>query len=133
MPQQNDFMARKKATLLVPSGPTGMHLFVIITNPCPNGFHLLLPISSVKAGIAHDEACVFDGGEHPFVDRKSFVLYRAADQKRQDMIERGVIKGLFIPKVDMPDEPFAAICAGIVRSDFIKPWAVEFYQRYCNV
>ncbi len=83
--------------------------------------------------MAYDTACVFDGGEHPFIEKKSFVLYRAADQKRQDAIERGVEKGLFVPRADMPDEPFAAMCAGIALSDFIKPWAVEFYQRYCDV
>lgn len=131
MPQPNEFILRKAATLLLPSGPTdtGMHLFVVMTNRCPCGFHLLLSVTSVKPGVNYDDTCVFQGGEHPFINRKSYVLYRAAEQKMQSNIERGIGGGVFIPKPSMPDGPFAAMCDGITRSDFIKPWAVEYYRR----
>jgi hypothetical protein len=129
LPPQSEFIARKRATLLIPSGPTGMHLFVIMTNRCANGFHLLLSVTSVRDGMDYDTTCVFRGGEHPFISQKSYVFYRSAEQKMQSALERGVEKGLFVPRPDMAEEPFAAMCDGITRSDFIKPWAVEYYQR----
>src|SRR5262245_33850095 len=116
-------------TLLVPSGPTGMHLFVILTNRCTNKFHLLVSITSIKEGKRYDPACTFAGGEHPFITKPAYVFYRLLEQKRSGVLSNGVAKGLFIPKDDMPATPFKAICDGIQVSDFVGPWALEYYAN----
>jgi len=118
----------KGGTLLVPSGPSGMHLFVILTNQCQNGLHLMVSITSIKAGKTYDEACVFAGGEHPFITQPSYVFYRLAEQRRGAHLANGVDKGLFIPREDMPLGALQAICAGIDVSEFIGQWAVEYYH-----
>jgi hypothetical protein len=122
------YVPYKGGTLLVPSGPSGMHLFTILTNKCVNGFHLLVSITTIKEGKTHDTACEYAGGEHPFIVHPSYALYRLAEQKRADAIINGVAKGYFIPKEDMPPEPFEKICAGINISEFISPWAVKYFN-----
>lgn len=121
------YVPYKGGTLLVPSGPHGMHLFVILTNKCQYGFHLLVSITSIKAGKSYDDACTFAGGEHPFIDRPSYAYYRLAEQKRSTAIVHGVESGLFVPRDDMPEAQLAAICNGIGESEFISPWAIEYY------
>ena len=123
------YVPYKGGTLLVPSGPSGMHLFTILTNRCDDGFHLLVSITSIREGIAYDPACVFAGDEHPFTKHPSHVFYRIMEQKRSEALANGVAKGLFIPKEDMPEVPFQNICNGIETSEFIGPWAVEYYRK----
>ncbi|MEN9868974.1 MAG: hypothetical protein RL748_4564 [Pseudomonadota bacterium] len=68
--------------LLIPSGPQGSHLFIVLNDPKPlpgygNGDHCVLAnISSIKPHIAHDETCLVQVGTHPFVTQPSFVYYR---------------------------------------------------------
>lgn len=121
------YVPYKGGTLLVPSGPSGMHLFVILTNKCQHGSHLWVSLTSVREGKMHDEASVFSGGEHPFIKRQSYVYYRDIGQKRSTAIAFGVASGLLIPREDMGEASLAAICAGIEKSDFVGSWAIEYY------
>lgn len=123
------YVPYKGGTLLVPSGPAGMHLFTILTNKCEHGFHLMVSVTSVKSGKTYDDACVYAGGEHPFITHPSYVLYRLAEQKRAESICNGVAKGYFIPREDMPPEELEKICAGITKSDFVSPWVIEYYFK----
>ena len=68
---------------MVPSGQ-GKHLFVVALGPSLlNGYGpepqvVLVNFSSVKEGLRYDESCVVEAGEHPFINKKSFVSYRHA-------------------------------------------------------
>ena len=127
-----NYVPSKRGTLLVPSGPQGMHLFVILTNPCQNGFHLWVSITTIKPNKQYDAACTFSGGEHSFIQNPSYVYYRLAEQRRSNAILNGVNKGLFVPKEDMEQKYFDAICCGLENSDFIGQWAVDFYRENCD-
>ncbi|WP_269932741.1 hypothetical protein [Aminobacter sp. HY435] len=109
-----------------------MHLFVIVTNQCQNGFHLLVSLTSIKPGKAHDPTCTFNGGEHPFIDKPTYVYYRLAEQRSSASIVKAVDAGLFVPRVDMLEGHLAAICSGIEQSEFIGSWAIEYYQENRN-
>lgn len=65
-------------TLLIPTGPAGDHLFVITTESCPDGLHVLANFTKIEAGRFVDDACLLAEGEHPFIVQDSFVLYRSA-------------------------------------------------------
>lgn len=114
-------------TLLIPSGPSGSHLFVVMTKECSEGQHLLFSISSIKDGINHDNACEFAGGEHKFITKPSFVYYRFADLRRADHIANLIAKNYFVPQDDLSPDHFARICAGVENSKFIKPSAVKYF------
>jgi len=67
-------------TFLMPSGPgeDQKHLYILLTDKCPNNLHLAVSIQSVYPGEYYDPACVFAGGEHPFVTHLSWVAYHRA-------------------------------------------------------
>ena len=79
-------------TFLVPSGTSGNHLFVILNNPddfSDYGYGKQLCIVSVNfttlhLNNPHDNACIVNAGEHPFISRDSYVRYRDA---RLDPVE----------------------------------------------
>ncbi|ESW73309.1 hypothetical protein X771_02230 [Mesorhizobium sp. LSJC277A00] len=89
---------------------------------------MLVSLTSIKPDKAHDPACVFNGGEHPFIDKPCYAYYRLAEQRHSNSIIKAVQAGLFIPRVDMQEPHLSAICAGIETSEFIGQWAVEYYQ-----
>jgi hypothetical protein len=123
------YVPYKGGTLLVPSGPSGLHLFTVLTNKCEHGFHLWVSITSIKQGKVYDPACVYVGGEHAFITHGSYALYRLAEQKRAGAISNGVEKGYFIPKDDMQPEHLEKICAGIQTSEFVSPWVIEYFTK----
>ena len=68
------------ATLLVPSGPTGKHLFIVLCDPVvlpgygPQSCVLMASVSTVRTEIPYDETCVLEPGCHPFITQRSYVV-----------------------------------------------------------
>jgi hypothetical protein len=115
-------------TMLVPSGP-GNHLFIVMTNRCPTGQHLLFSVSSVKPSVHFDAACEFFGGEHEFIKKHSYVYYRLAEQRRADSITKLVQARYFEVKADLSPSEFQRVCDGVETSKFVKPWAVSYFRQ----
>jgi len=120
-----------RGTLLVPSGPTGNHLFVVMTNACPDRMHLLVSITSIRPKRKYDDACVFSGGEHPFIKGPSFVLYRMPLQMRVDHIQICILRRTYHVREDMPDAAFKLMCNGFGVSRFTRPWALKYFMANC--
>jgi hypothetical protein len=120
-----------RGTCLIPSGPRGNHLFVIMTNACPGKMHLLVSVSSIRKKMKYDDACVFSGGEHPFIKGPSFVLYRTPLQRAVAHIQRCVGLGTFVVRDDMAEDPFGKMCEGFYKSKFIQPWALKYFDENC--
>ncbi|MCX8017631.1 MAG: hypothetical protein N2690_07025 [Rhodocyclaceae bacterium] len=76
----------------------------------------LVSISSIKPGLPFDETCVLEPGEHPFIARRSFVLYRLARIEPADKLLRGVKAGVLTPHEPMAQQPFERIAEGWMRS-----------------
>lgn len=131
------FVPLKRATLLVPSGPSGdperKHLFILLTDPCENeeGVQavLMVSLSSVKPGLPHDPSCVLKAGDHPFVKRDSFVVYGKARIEDAQKLLRGVKDGKLVPHDTVTPEVFARICDGLLRSPRTAPRLLQFYTR----
>lgn len=119
-----DYEPKKQGTLLLPSGPNGMHLFIIINDKCQNNQHLLLSITTIREGVHHDATTVLEVGDHPFIRHPSFIY---PEQRRTDLIKKNVLNQLFIPKEDLEDAVFSRVCDGIEQSDFSPPWAIRYY------
>ena len=114
------------ATLLIPSGPTGNHLFVVLCDPTrlpgygPRPCVVLVSVSSVRQGLPHDPTCVLQPGCHPFVQNPSYVRYRDARIDRADDLVERVAQRVFVPHDPMPQAQFASIRAGLRVSPFVK-------------
>ena len=117
-------------TLLVPSGPNGMHLFVIMTNPCPRGSYLMFSVSTIRIGKYHDPTCTFVGGEHEFITAPSYVVYSHPEQRFAVGLQKCVIGGLFVPRPNLDAEHFERICEGVANSARCPPWAVSHFTKY---
>ena len=69
-------------TLLVPSGPSGFHLFFLVLGPVVLPSYGATPqlamvsATSIKEGIPHDPACELAPGDHPFIQHSSYISYR---------------------------------------------------------
>lgn len=130
--QQNDYAPIKGSTLLIPSGtssdPGKQHLFVVITNPCLAGQQLLVSISTVKAGQAHDPTCLVQAGSHPFIQADSYVFYAKPRQLPRQGIIKCVAGTLFTPKDECEAQLLARIREGLAISPFTPRWAKEYYR-----
>lgn len=114
-------------TLLIPSGPSE-HLFVITTDACPMGSHLLVNFSSVKAGRTIDSTCIIEPGEHPFIGHRSFVLYRSAQIQTANRLSTLVDGWLYKPHERATSELTDRILSGFSVSPF-TPNFIKSYLR----
>ncbi len=129
------FLPLKLATLLVPSGPENdpdrRHLFVLLTDPADVGDGvkavLMVSLSSIKQGLPYDPTCLLYPGDHPFVKRESYVVYRKARIEEVDKLLRGVKDGKLIPQEPMDSAIFARICKGLEESSLTPPKILRFY------
>jgi len=131
------FLPFKRATLLVPSGPehdpNRKHLFTLLTDPVDHEAEekvvLMVSISSVRPGIPYDSTCILCPGDHPFVQRESFVLYARARIEETDKLLRGIKNGALIGYDPMDSGVFARICRGVEESQFTPMKILKFYQK----
>lgn len=106
----------RKAGILIPFNEVH-HLFAVMNNKCSGNLCLTIMITSIKEGKYHDPACVLNVGDHPFIDRPSYLLYRMAETLNAGKISRLVGNNYYIPKDNFPNDTFARITAGIYSSD----------------
>ncbi|WP_156368493.1 hypothetical protein [Duganella sp. Leaf61] len=73
----SDSRVQAGSTILIPSGPTGDHLFVVVLGgKIINGKESLLLASFSTARHATDDmTCPVSPGEHPFIVDASFIAY----------------------------------------------------------
>jgi hypothetical protein len=118
------FLPYPRGTLLIPSGPSHnpsqRHLFVILTNPSaqPDEEKLvaLAGITSIRANVYYDPACLLFPGDHPFIVQDSYVLYSHARLEDAEALLRGVRDGRLIPHRPIDEPVFARICSGLMTS-----------------
>ncbi len=119
-------------TLLIPSGtnqdPEKKHLFVLITDRCAAGSHMLVSLSTIREGVFHDPACVVDVGEHPFVKAQSFIEYRMARMDTAIHLQRCVDGWTFLPKENVSRELLEKICGGLQVSEHITKSMLNYYN-----
>lgn len=94
----SDSRVQAGATFLIPSGPSGDHLFVVaLSGNLINGKeHILLASFCTIRNPLHDQTCIVKAGEHPFVVSDSYINYaKCRSEPVEDVIARlndGVFK-----------------------------------------
>ena len=122
------YVPSARACLLIPFNDVP-HLFVVLNDPCKDGQCLLVMLSSVKEGKPHDKTCVLNKGDHEFVDRPTFVVYRLANTVNAKHIGAMVDKKLYVKKQVMKEEAFVKIVQGLHASDEAKPFAISYAKK----
>lgn len=112
-------MVARSSTLLIPSGPSHdpnrKHLFVVCTDPCPDGKQLVVCVASWVNDLC-DGTCILQEHEHPFLTHQSYILYREARVEAVADIEKGIDDGRFLPRAAMNAQTFLRVRNGVCRS-----------------
>jgi hypothetical protein len=78
---------KKSQTLLIPSGSKS-HLFVVLTEACPEGNILLVSFSTIHEERFYDDTCTVETGEHSFIKNPSYIEYRKARIEKESHINK---------------------------------------------
>lgn len=119
---QSTWVCSKGESLLIPSGPKGMHLFVIVLDPTVlQGYGtspqiLLVSATTLRDDIPHDPACILEAGEHPFIQHRSYIAYRYARIDSAAHVEQMVARHVWIPKEACSPQLIDKIISGMQRS-----------------
>jgi hypothetical protein len=119
-----DWVPVAGSTFLVPSGPSGYHLHVVLNDPCvfdgygPVCCVVMVGFTSKVNGAPYDSACNLVAGDHPFINHDSYIAYKYARVDRIDELEKKVTTKLFIPREPVSAELLYRIRNGLQSSRF---------------
>lgn len=117
------------STLLVPSGPHGNHLFIVLNNPKDfDGYlnsSLLVGISTIKT-TKYDNTCVLKAGVHSFIKNDSYVVYRDTRIERVENLIQGITSNTFIPHEPVSGEILAYVRNGLFESKHTPNYLKNF-------
>ena len=123
----------RKAGLLIPSGshrnPDALHLHVILTDKCADGFQLLGSIASGKRGRRHDPTCIIEPGEHRFITHRSYVVYRRFSTTAASHITKCVDGWVYFKHDPVTDELYGRMCDGITISEFPPRRIIDYWEE----
>jgi hypothetical protein len=127
------FQPVRRATLTYPSGPPTdihrHHLFILLTDPHgPAEQVLMVSCCSVPANNPCDTTTILAVGDHEFIKHASYVAFAKCRTEPASKLIAGVASGQFVDKGLCSEEVFAKIIAGLYASDYVKPFATEFYE-----
>lgn len=110
---------KKCHALLMPSGtydnPDLKHLFIVCSDACEEGNHVLVSITGWTNHLC-DGTTKLGKGDHPFLHKDSYVLYRKARVESSEAISKGVESGLFDCKDDISAQLVEKIMKGLCES-----------------
>jgi hypothetical protein len=126
------WIAARKATLLIPSGPTHdpnrKHLHIVVTDPNALGEVLIVCVVSIPSTNSYDSSCTFFPGEHPFIVRNSYIAFKFSQIVQASLLEAKVAAGKYIAKADLDEKRFMDLIVGLTESPFTTPKILKFYQ-----
>lgn len=119
--------------LLVPSGPQGHHLHIIIFGPAnfpgyPKQSCISVSICTIRTGLPFDNTRIVNPGEHEFIKHPSYVAYRHARIDTSAHFEEMVKNGYFYPQTTVVEPLLREIYSGLHESsqtpNYLKQLAV---------
>ncbi|MEN6435886.1 MAG: hypothetical protein ABFD58_08725 [Anaerolineaceae bacterium] len=106
------------------------HLFVIILNAEEHTRNtIIVNIQTIRDG-KYDKTVVLHPGDHPFIDRDSYVNYRLSRIISLDELERKIYEGTAVLKEPLNDVIFQQVCEGIGKSIFTPLEVKEMYHQF---
>ena len=116
------------STLIIPSGPVGKHLFIILNKPKDFAGYVnssvLVNVSSIR-NAPYDYTCILEPGSHPFIKHRSFVAYRHARVDREESLIQKVSASLFTPHEPLDDKLLKRVKTGLYDSPQTRKFLKE--------
>lgn len=104
-------------------GNLSPHLWIVISNPhFDNERIVIVNITTWRdeATLINDESCIIEGGEHEYIDHKSYVFYRQSTVTSEDKIQLAIDGGALIVQNDCSPELLKKILNGAAESQFTQ-------------
>lgn len=117
-----DWTATPGHTLLVPSGPSGLHLFVLTLGPIVVPSYgsapqlALVSATTIRPGVPHDPACELYPGDHPFIQHPSYIAYRYLRLDPAPHVGQMVEQSVWTPHTPCSEALLQRILAGVCIS-----------------
>ena len=126
-----NYVALKCHAMLIPSGtyddPNRKHIFIVCSDACKNGNHIIVSITSWVNHLC-DGTLRLKVGDHPFITKDSYIIYRKARIESSQFLSAGVDSGKIIPHNDATKELVEKILEGLCKS----PHAPRKVKKYAN-
>lgn len=118
--------AKKGATLLIPSGPAHdpdrMHMHVVLTDPIEaTGDVLIVCMCSIPASNLYDSSCTLFPGEHPFIQKNSYIDYGRCHIVSAARLQQKVVDKEYVAKGDLASKRFDDVMVGFADSPHVAP------------
>jgi hypothetical protein len=104
------------------------HLWVVATDPNPDGLILIVSLTSLNG--SKDQTVILHGGEHPFIKWATCVAYNLADLMNCEVLEEHIQMGRAKRHADMRAEVVRLILDGFTASRFTKKRIQQFVRDY---
>ncbi|QIO10023.1 hypothetical protein [Acinetobacter lanii] len=132
--------AKAGDTLLVPSGPSGNHLFIVLFDPQSpidisfgKKLHLAqVNFTSVRSGMNYDSTCIVEPGDHSFITHKSYVNYSRLRYEEYEPIKRGVQNGRLLLHEPVTYDLLCRIREGAITSNKTPTFVKYEIQKLCE-
>lgn len=85
-------------------------------------------VTTVREYVFHDESCILSQGDHSFIVKPSYVLYKDLRLIVVDEIARE-LNVKFFQREMLEKDVLDRVCDGIGASDFTPPWAVAYVSK----
>lgn len=110
-----------------------MHLHILLTSPSqkhPDKV-LIANLSSFVQGV-HEESCILEPGDHPFIKHRSYIPYNKAKIFALQNLRDGIAQGLYRPRDPVGHDVFKRICNGLEQSTRVALGIKKFYMESLN-
>lgn len=97
----------------------GPHLWVVISDPTLNNNEVVIVNVTTwrdRAIFLNDASCILEAGEHPFIDKKSYVYYGEAKLTSESSIRKALVGGVLTVADDCTSELLGKILLGAAQS-----------------
>ena len=127
------FVPKKRDTLVIPEtgplhDPNRPHLFIVLTNQCKDGKHLLVPVCSRHPKC--DRSCLLDKDDHrSYLKHDSFVSYFHADLYSHSVLSKKVTSNQVVYRGAFHERTFGFVCNGLLESRLTPPAMKAYYER----
>jgi len=117
----------------MPSGHDTHHLFIQMTDPLGEDNKILLVnVSSINMETYHDETCILNAGDHPFITHPSYIRYDKARIEPVQKIEDAVQRSIFFPRGILSEAVFVRVVQGFRDSPRVARNILRFLEEDQN-
>lgn len=103
-------------------------MWVVVSDPTKDRNVLVVNVTSIRAGVPHDPACVLNANDHPFVRHASYMRYADCQIQSNAELDNKLASGSIVLDDKVSDDVLLRIRKGAIESDFIPRGHAAFLE-----